>query len=264
MFMLALRAVVLDGRVFQEVKDRQEAMFSALGIVGIAGVALGLGVWSGLRDPGAVGFVAEEVLVIFVATSTIIFGWFLWTAFVWLLGARLFKGGGGDAGFREIMRALGVCYAPMWLSLLGGMLPYLIIVGALWTLVSGGELRSQHAGACVVAGRDRRPHRLGVGAGRDANPHAVALCDRTTGVNLLLLRRASGWISDVTDEDAAWNTPRTACGETNYPRAADCVGATPGPATTLNLIDRSSESFTRAAMTYVPSLPNDASMLITN
>lgn len=134
MFMLALRAVVLDGRVFQEVKDRQEAMFSALGIVAVAGVALGLGVWSGLRDPGAVGFVAQEMLVLFVVISTIIFGWFLWTAFVWLLGARLFR---GDAGFREIMRALGICYAPMWLSLLGGILPYLIIVGAVWTLVSG-------------------------------------------------------------------------------------------------------------------------------
>ena len=134
MFMLALRAVALDGRVFQEVKDRQEAMFSALGIVAVAGVALGLGVWSGLRDPGAVGFVAEEVLVLFVAASTMIFGWFLWTAFVWLLGARLFR---GDGGFRAIMRALGICYAPMWLSLLGGMLPYLIIVGAVWTLVSG-------------------------------------------------------------------------------------------------------------------------------
>lgn len=134
MFMLALRAIVLDGRVFQEVKDRQEAMFSALGIVAVAGVALGLGVWSGLREPGAVGFVAQEILVLFVVISTIIFGWFLWTAFVWLLGARLFR---GDAGFREIMRALGICYAPMWLSLLGGMLPYLIIVGAVWTLVSG-------------------------------------------------------------------------------------------------------------------------------
>ena len=137
MFLLALRAVVLDGRVFQEIKDRQDAMFSALAIVAIAGVALALGVWSGLRDPAAVGFDTQELLMLFVVISTIVSGWFLWTAFVWLLGARLFRGGASDAGFRDIMRSLGICYAPMWLSLLSGWAPYLILVGVAWILVSG-------------------------------------------------------------------------------------------------------------------------------
>ena len=108
---------------------------SALAVVAIAGFALGLGVWSPIRDPGAVGFAPQELFAIVVAISTIVSGWFLWTAFVWLIGARLFRGGG--SGFRDIMRALGICYGPMWLAALTGLAPYLFTVCLVWTLVSG-------------------------------------------------------------------------------------------------------------------------------
>lgn len=133
MFMLALRAVVLDGRVFQEVKDRQEAMFSALGIVAVAGVALGLGVWIEPGGRDSVGFDQDEALNLLFGISTIVSGWFIWTGFAWLLGARLFQ---GDAGFRAIMRSVGICYSPMWLAALAPWVELLLVVGGVWVLVA--------------------------------------------------------------------------------------------------------------------------------
>ena len=97
MFGLAFRALLLDGSVFQEIKDREETMFAALGIVVISGLAFGLGIWVALREPGVVGFDQREVLGLIMSTSTILSGWFLWTLFVWILGIRLFQ---GDTGFR--------------------------------------------------------------------------------------------------------------------------------------------------------------------
>ena len=131
---MALRALLLDGNVFKDIRERQDAMFPALGIVVIAAVALGLGIWSGLREPGSVGFDLTENLVLFVVISTVLTGWFVWTAFVWLLGIRLFQGSGG---YRATLRSLGICYTPMVLSILANPLPMLIVVAALWIMFAG-------------------------------------------------------------------------------------------------------------------------------
>lgn len=134
MFGLAFRALLLDGSVFQEIKDREETMFTALGIVVISGLAFGLGIWVALREPGVVGFDQREVLGLVMSTSTILSGWFLWTLFVWILGIRLFQ---GDTGFRGALRALGVCYTPLILGVLVSFTELLVVVGILWMLVAG-------------------------------------------------------------------------------------------------------------------------------
>ena len=132
MLKLALRAVLLDGSVFHEIKDHQETMFAALGIVIISGFAFGLGIWIEVREPGEVGFDPGELLGLFMAVSTIVSGWFLWTLFVWILGIRLFQ---GASGFRGVLRSLGICYAPIALSVF--YVPILMIVGILWILFAG-------------------------------------------------------------------------------------------------------------------------------
>ena len=134
MFGLAFRALLLDGSVFREIKEREETMFAALGIVLISGVAFGLGIWVELREPGVVGFNQREVLGLVMSASTIMSGWFVWTLFVWILGIRLFQ---GDTGFRGALRALGVCYSPIMLSLFYSFAPMLLIVGIFWILVAG-------------------------------------------------------------------------------------------------------------------------------
>ena len=131
MLKLALRAALLDGRVYQEFRHREDTIFAALSVVVVAAVAFGLGMWSGVREPGRVGFNLEENLVLFVVISTVLTGWFVWTAFVWLLGIRLFQ---GSAGFRAALRALGICYAPMTLSVLAEPWPMLVVLGFVWVV----------------------------------------------------------------------------------------------------------------------------------
>ena len=134
MFRLALRALLLDGGVYEEIRERQETMLSAFGIVAISGFAFGLGVWVELRDPDVVGFNQREVLGLVMSVSTVLSGWFVWTLFVWILGIRLFQ---GDTGFRGALRALGVCYSPIMLALFYSFAPMLLAIGILWILVAG-------------------------------------------------------------------------------------------------------------------------------
>ncbi len=134
MLKLALRAVLLDGSVFRENRDRQETMFAALGVVIISGFAFSLGIWVEVREPGLVGFDPGELFGLVMAVSTIMTGWFLWTLFVWILGIRLFQ---GDAGFRGALRSLGICYAPIALTVFYTFVPLLMIVGIIWILFAG-------------------------------------------------------------------------------------------------------------------------------
>ena len=134
MFGLAFRALLLDGSVYQEIKEREETMFAALGIVTIAAVAFALGVWSVIRESGSEGFDPQENLVLFVAISVVLTGWFVWAAFVWLLGIRLFQ---GSRGYRAALRSIGICYAPLTVSILAGWQPMLVVVGALWIMFAG-------------------------------------------------------------------------------------------------------------------------------
>ncbi len=136
MFSLALRAALLDGSVFDEIRDRPESMFSALGIVLIAGVAFGLGVWQVLQDPARPGFDYDQNLSLIVAVSSVFTGWFVWSVFAWLLAGRLF---GGSAGYRATVRAIGICYAPLILWILIGVPAIFLIalnLGRLWVLVT--------------------------------------------------------------------------------------------------------------------------------
>ena len=134
MLKLALRALLLDGSVFHEIRDRQETMFAALGIVIISGSAFGLGIWVEVREPDTVGFDPAEVLGLFMAVSTIMSGWFLWTLFVWILGIRLFQ---GATGFRGALKAIGICYAPLAASVFYTFVPVVMIVGIVWILFAG-------------------------------------------------------------------------------------------------------------------------------
>lgn len=137
MLRLAFRAAILDGGVYQEIRDRQETAFSALGVVLVAGIAFGMGMWGRTQDAAQQGFRIEESLNLLLYISTIFTSWVIWTVFVWLLASRLFA---GREGYRGSLRALGVCYIPMGLGILVGAPVIgnaLLMVGAIWTLVAG-------------------------------------------------------------------------------------------------------------------------------
>ena len=134
MLLTATRAALLDGRVYDEIRDRDEAMFGALGIVFIAAAAFGLGVWSQTRAADSVGLRFDDWQTPAVAVSTVFTGWFLWAIIAWLVGRVLL---GGDAGYRQTVRAIGVCYAPVALTLFMGAIPaFALILAGLWPLIA--------------------------------------------------------------------------------------------------------------------------------
>lgn len=132
-----LRAALLDGSLFGEIDERPEHMFRALGMVFIAALAFGAGVWSQLPSGTEPERLFGLNLVLFVGIATIITGWIVWTAFAWMLGTKLF---GGRAGYRVLLRALGLSYLPIcaWLllnvPLVGGPLS---LVSHFWLLGAG-------------------------------------------------------------------------------------------------------------------------------
>lgn len=129
----AIRAALLDGRVYKEIGDEPEAMFRALGVVVGVAIAFGLGIMStpfqGLEDsPG---------LVLAVAISTAMLSWLLWASVAYLIGTRVL---GGQASHRMLLRALGIAYTPGILLVLVSV-PVLgdsvRSVSLLWLLASG-------------------------------------------------------------------------------------------------------------------------------
>ena len=116
MLKVALRAAFFDGSVFSEIGEEPHDMFRALGVVLVAAIAFGLGVRSFIDAAPGANDALEINLTMFIAISTIVTGWAIWSAMVWLLGTKLFQ---GKAGFRGLLRALGICYGPavFWLFL---------------------------------------------------------------------------------------------------------------------------------------------------
>ena len=132
-FRFTIRAALLDGSIYEELRERRETTFHALLSVLIGAAGFGLGVWyaqSGLETA------TDRNYSLFVAISTTFTGWFLWAVFVWLLTRLLF---GVEAGFRATVRCIGVCYAPLaiWLLLdvpiLGSVA---LAAGLVWPLVA--------------------------------------------------------------------------------------------------------------------------------
>ena len=136
MLELAMRAALLDGSVYKDVVDREEAMFSALGVVLVAAVAFGLGMWSVLPDDALPGLDLPRNLSLVVTICTTFTSWFVWSILAWLLGRLVFA---GHAGYRATLRAIGICYAPIALLLFIGtpfVAPVFLVMGSTWPLAS--------------------------------------------------------------------------------------------------------------------------------
>ena len=133
MLRFTIRAALLDGSIYEELRERRETTFHALLSVLIGAAGFGLGVWSAQSGMEAA---TDRNYSLFVAISTTFTGWFLWALFVWLLAKLLF---GIEAGFRATVRCIGVCYAPLaiWLLLDVPILGSVALVTGLgWPLVA--------------------------------------------------------------------------------------------------------------------------------
>ena len=96
----AARAAIFDRRVYERITDEPEHMFRAVGIVGVAGVAFGLGVVA----IGGPSVEQSPVLALVGSISNVFLGWMVWATVVYLLGTHLL---GGKATHRMLLRAMG-------------------------------------------------------------------------------------------------------------------------------------------------------------
>lgn len=137
MLRLAARAALFDGSVFTEIMEQPEYMFRALGVVVVAAVAFGLGIRTLIDVTVATDNQIDTNFRMFVAMSTIITSWAVWTVLAWIIGSKLF---GGSATYRGLLRALGLCYGPLvlWMFVnlpVGG--PLLSMWAHIWMMMAG-------------------------------------------------------------------------------------------------------------------------------
>ncbi len=141
MLVRAIRAARLDRAGYREAIDDPETILNAAGIVILTGIAIGLGLTEVFQaDPNSTtgtDLLMERLLGVWLAVVTMMVGWILWAAVALALGKVFLHGG---ASFRQILRAVGVCYGPGTLFVfvpipfVGG--PAVIIAWA-WVVVSG-------------------------------------------------------------------------------------------------------------------------------
>ena len=129
----AIRAALLDRRVYKEINEGGESMILALLVVAAVAVAFGLGI----KDIEVEGFEDAQGMLVLVAISTSMVGWGLWAIVAWFVGTRLL---GSESSYRRILRVLGVASGPGVLLVL---LPVPVVgttlfsISRLWMLVAG-------------------------------------------------------------------------------------------------------------------------------
>ena len=135
-----LRAAMLDRALYREGSDDPDTILHATGIVALVGMALGLGlegaVLATAGTPLSLGGLGERLVALWLSIMTVMVGWILWTVLVYVTGTGLLR---GKAGYRQILRALGVSYAPAVLLVLAPV-PQLGVLfrvaSLLWVLVA--------------------------------------------------------------------------------------------------------------------------------
>ena len=129
----AIRAALLDRRVYKEINEGGESMILALLVVAAVAVAFGLGI----KDIEVEGFEDAQGMLVLVAISTSMVGWGLWAIVAWFVGTQLL---GSESSYRRILRVLGVASGPGVLLVL---LPVPVVgttlfsISRLWMLVAG-------------------------------------------------------------------------------------------------------------------------------
>ena len=139
MLILAIRAAWLRRDAFRHVADDPDEILKSVGTVLMA-ILFGLGlvgvVGEGAADLDA-GSLADRLIELWLVAITTLLGWVMWSASSHVLGGMFLRGGGG---FREVLRAQGICYGPLALAVLLPLAtvgPPLFFLGMFWVLIAG-------------------------------------------------------------------------------------------------------------------------------
>jgi hypothetical protein len=126
-----VRLARLDFSVFEDVRAERTATASAIIVVLCAGLIAGLGSWGwALQYQKYAGLDAAPVFLKTVLAGSIIqlVIWFAWVYIVYLVTARGF---GASVGFQELVRTMGIAFAPVALGVLVAIAPLAVPFGVL-------------------------------------------------------------------------------------------------------------------------------------
>ena len=130
----ALRAALLNGSLYRQLSDEPQEIFYALAIVVLSGIALGFGIES-MELPKWIG--ADIWILVMFSVWVRLVGWFLLAGVAYIIGAKAF---GGQAGYRQTLRSVGITFAPGILALFSGI-PivggFLLGLSFLWLFPAG-------------------------------------------------------------------------------------------------------------------------------
>ena len=137
----AVRAALLNRGVFRDVAEDPTAILHAIGTVVLVGIAIGLGMEGALVDIGKpaaeLGSIVDRLVGTWLSIMTTLVGWIVWAAVAFATGTWFLR---GRAGFRPILRALGIGYGPgvfLVMAPMPGLGGVALVVGHLWVLVTG-------------------------------------------------------------------------------------------------------------------------------
>jgi hypothetical protein len=128
-----MRAIRLDPTLYREVADDESKINEAAIIVIIVSVISALGVLIGSEN-GLMAF-------IFQVLNSLLFGWVLWAAVSYFVGANMFQ---GRSSVNEMLRVLGYANAPRLL----GFFSFIPCVG--WLIALAGWVLSIAAGVIAI------------------------------------------------------------------------------------------------------------------
>ena len=147
MLIRAVRAALLNGWMYRALTDEPEEIFYALGIVVLSGLALGAGIYSLVTLGENVESIAQAGsqapllpnwqgaplwLFVMYAVWARLVTWFLWAGIAYAIGTKAF---GGQAGYRRLLRSIGLAFGPGVLALFAGIPfvgPILMGLSFLW------------------------------------------------------------------------------------------------------------------------------------
>ena len=98
------QAALLEPKVFGEIRRNDSSFIYALVAVIGAAVAFGIGIGAKLQT-----LETPPAQPVVIAIVSVLLGWAIWTFVNYFIGSKML---GGKATYREVLHALGICYAP--------------------------------------------------------------------------------------------------------------------------------------------------------
>lgn len=116
---MALRAAILDRKVYEKVEDDDASMRRAISVVFTAAIGFGVGARtltpSGIPIPESAEWMLTlglQNVIMLTAISTTFLSWVVWSAIAFYVGSKLLR---GVATYKTTIRAMGLAYAPVTL-----------------------------------------------------------------------------------------------------------------------------------------------------